>query len=136
MDAERALEYPLGSCSPELVTTPGGRAFAEVTLQAARDGRLDASELRATSATLELQSRIARGAGRAPLGESLLRASELVDVPDEELLAIYTALRPGRSTAAELEAAAASLDGYGAVQCASFVREAAAVYAERGLLYG
>ena len=55
-------------------------------------------------------------------------------MPDDELLAIYTALRPGRSTAEELEAAAARLDGVGRPATAAFVREAAAVYAERSLL--
>ena len=54
--------------------------------------------------------------------------------PDGELLEIYTALRPGRSTAAQLESWAARLDGYAAVRTAAFVREAAAVYEQRGLL--
>ena len=55
-------------------------------------------------------------------------------VPDDELLEIYTALRPGRSTPAELEAWAARLDDLGALRTASFVREAAAVYVERRLV--
>ena len=55
-------------------------------------------------------------------------------MPDELLLEIYTALRPRRSTGAELEAWAVRLDGHGAAETAAFVREAVAVYAERGLL--
>jgi propanediol dehydratase small subunit len=55
-------------------------------------------------------------------------------VPDGALLEIYTALRPHRSTGAELEGWAERLDGWGAVRTAAFVREAVAVYAERGLL--
>jgi len=54
-------------------------------------------------------------------------------VPDDELLEIYTALRPGRSKPDELEAWAVRLDGLGARRTASFVREAATVYVERGL---
>jgi propanediol dehydratase small subunit len=54
-------------------------------------------------------------------------------VPDDELLEIYTALRPGRSSAAELEAWAARLEELGAPRNAAFVREAAAAYAVRGL---
>jgi len=54
-------------------------------------------------------------------------------VPDEELLEIYTALRPGRSTRGELESCARRLDELGATRTAAFVREAAAVYADRGL---
>ena len=75
----------------------------------------------------------ARPAAR-PLADNLERAAELAGVPDDQLLEIYTALRPGRSTAAELEAWAERLDGWGAQQTAAFVREAAAAYAERGLL--
>jgi propanediol dehydratase small subunit len=63
-----------------------------------------------------------------------MRAAELAQVPDDELLAIYTALRPHRSTARELEAWAVRLDGWGARATAAFVREAAAAYVERGLL--
>ncbi len=55
-------------------------------------------------------------------------------VPQEVVLELYTALRPRRSTAAELEAWAARLEEDGAVQTAAFVREAAEVYATRGLL--
>ena len=55
-------------------------------------------------------------------------------MPDDELLAIYTALRPGRSSPDELEAWAARLDELGAPRTAAFVREAAAAYVERGLL--
>ena len=77
-----------------------------MTLDAARAGDLNADDLRATSGTLALQSEVARAAGRSQLADNLARAAELVGVPDTELLEIYTALRPGRSTAAELEAAA------------------------------
>ena len=45
-----------------------------------------------------------------------MRAAELAQVPDDELLAIYTALRPHRSTAAELEAWAVRLEGWGAAR--------------------
>src|SRR5205814_1615688 len=55
---------------------------------------------------------------------------------DETILAIYTALRPRRSTAAELEAWAAQLESRDAPATASFVREAARVYVARGLLAG
>ena len=92
--------------------------------------------MRATPETLRLQAEIARAAGRVQLADNLLRAAELAPLPDETILAIYTALRPRRSTAAELEAVAAQLDGFDAPGTAAFVREAAQVYAERGLLAG
>jgi propanediol dehydratase small subunit len=127
-------DYPLGARRPELVATPAGTALADVTLAAARDGRLSGAEMRATPETLRRQAEVARAAGRAQLAENLERAAELAALPDDELLEIYTALRPRRSTAAELEDWAAKLDGLGASKTASFVREAASVYAERGLL--
>ena len=98
--------------------------------------RVDAGELRATPETLRLQADVARAAGRTQLADNLLRAAELAPLPDETILAIYTALRPRRSTAVELEAWAMQLDGWGAPGTAAFVREAAQVYAERGLFAG
>ena len=49
-------------------------------------------------------------------------------------MAIYEALRPRRSTAAQLEALAVELDAASAERCAALVREAAAAYAVRNLL--
>jgi len=127
-------DYPLGTRRPDLVETPGGHRLDDITLEAARDGSITGSEIRATPETLRRQAEIARASGRAPLAENLMRAAELARVPDDELLAIYTALRPHRSTAAELETWATRLEGWGAGATAAFVREAAAAYVERGLL--
>jgi propanediol dehydratase small subunit len=127
-------DYPLGARRPDLVTTPGGVPLAAVTLEALRAGRLDADEIRATPQTLRMQAEIARAAGRGALAENLERAAELAAVPDDLLLAAYTALRPGRATAAELEEWAGRFDELHAPRTAAFVREAAAMYAERGLL--
>jgi propanediol dehydratase small subunit len=134
MESDPVPDYPLGARRPDLVSTPSGLPLDAVTLDAARDGRLAASDARATAATLELQARVARSAGREQLAAGLERAAELTAVPDSELLEVYTALRPGRSSADELEAWAIRLDTLGATQTAAFVREAAAAYAERGLL--
>ena len=126
-------DYPLGTSRPDLVRTPGGMSLDELELHG---DRVDAAELRATPETLRLQAEVARAAGRTQLADNLLRAAELAPLPDEAILAIYTALRPRRSTAAELEAWAKQLDGWGAPGTAAFVREAAQVYAERGLFAG
>lgn len=127
-------DYPLGTRRPDLVTTPGGRPLADVTLDAVRAGEVDSSEIRATSATLRLQAGVARVAGRPQLAENLERAAELAAVPDHLLLDVYTALRPGRATAATLEEWAVRLEEHGADRTAAFVREAARVYVERGLV--
>jgi propanediol dehydratase small subunit len=134
MSFDPVHDYPIGTRRPDIVFTPAGTPLAEVTLEALREGRIGAGEIRATPKTLRLQAEVARAAGRAPLGESLERAAELAGVPDDLLLRVYTALRPGRATAAELDDWAAQLERYGATKTATFVREAAAVYAERGLL--
>ena len=84
--------------------------------------------------TLLRQAAVARAAGREQLAENLERAAELASLPDDEVLAVYTALRPRRATAAELEVIAQHLADVAAPRCAAFVREAAAVMAERGLL--
>ncbi len=134
MEFDPNRDYPLGARRPELVTTTAGTPLAEVTLEAARAGRLVAGELRATPDTLRRQAEVARAAGRTQLAENLERAAELAGLPDDELLAVYTALRPGRSTAADLQAWADRLDGAGASRTAAFVREAAEAYAARALL--
>jgi propanediol dehydratase small subunit len=136
VELDPATDYPLGTRRPDLVKTPSGLDLDAVTLPNARAGRLVASDVRATAGTLSLQAEFARAAGRTQLADGLERASELAVVPDDELLEIYTALRPGRSTVSELEAWAARLEELGANRTAAFVREAAAVYVERGLAAG
>ena len=133
MGFDPVTDYPLGTRRPELVTTPSGLPLDDVTLAAARDGTLTSEDARATAATLSLQAEVARAAGRAQLADGLERAAELTRVPDDELLAVYTALRPGRSSADELERWAARLEELGAPLNAAFVREAADAYAARGL---
>jgi propanediol dehydratase small subunit len=128
-------DYPLGSQRPDLVRTPGGLGLEELTLDALRSGRLDASEVRATAETLELQAQVALAAGRVQLAANLERAAELTGIPDEVILEVYTALRPHRSTADELESWAERLEReFQATKTAAYVREARAVYAKRNLL--
>ena len=137
MAFDPSSDYPLGSKRPDLVTTPSGLPLADVTLEALREGRLAADDLRATPETLRRQSAVALAAGRKALADNLARTAELATIPRETILEIYTALRPHRSTPAELEEWAERLEGeFGAPLSAQFVREAAAVYAKRGLLTG
>jgi propanediol dehydratase small subunit len=124
-------DYPLGLERPDLVLTPGGIPFEELTLHGSA---VEQDELRARPETLVLQAEVAEAAGRTQLADNLRRAAELAPIPDETLLQIYTALRPRRSSAGELEGWAARLEMLAAPLTATFVRDAAAVYAERGLL--
>jgi propanediol dehydratase small subunit len=126
-------DYPLGLERPDLVATPGGIPLDQVSLDAPG---IDAVELRAAPETLELQAAVAKAAGRSQLAANLRRAAELAPLSDETILAVYTALRPRRSTASELKGWAARLEELGAPLNASFVREALDAYAQRGLLAG
>ena len=81
------------------------------------------------------QAAVAQQAGFGELAQNLLRAAELMAVPNEQLLEMYDALRPGRSTAEELTAMADTLrQEFGATQTAAYVEEALGVYTQRGLL--
>ena len=135
MGFDPVSDYPLGTRRPDLVTTPSGLALGELTLDAVRAGRIGAEDLRATPETLRRQSAVALAVGRTQLADNLARAAELATVPSETILEIYTALRPHRSTAHELTAWAERLENeLTAPLCATFVREALAAHAERGLL--
>jgi propanediol dehydratase small subunit len=135
MGFDPAADYPIGTQRPDLIRTPGGLHLEELTLDALRSGRLEASEMRATAETLRLQAEVAQAAGRSQLAANLGRAAELTALPDDVILEIYTALRPHRSSAGELESWADRLErDFRAPLTAAFVREANAVYSRRKLL--
>lgn len=111
-----------------------GRPLAEITLEAVAAGELTPADLKIHPDTLRHQADVAEQHGNPQLADNLRRAAELTLVTDEEVLAIYEALRPGRCSAAQLEAIAGQLHGAGAPRCAALVREAAESYGRRGLL--
>lgn len=128
-------DYPLGAKRPDLVRTPTGKRLEELSLDALVEGKISTEDMRIAPETLELQAQVAEDAGRAPFARNLRRAAELIAVPDERVLEIYNALRPNRSTKEELLAIADELQNkYGATVNSAFVREAAEVYAQRGVL--
>lgn len=104
------------------------------TVEAAVDGKLQLADLRMDPATLAHQAAVAEEGGNPQLAENFLRAAELAVIDDEEVMNLYEALRPHRSTAEQLEALRVSLETRGASRCAELVRQAAVVYARRGLL--
>ena len=111
---------------PEKLKTPSGIAFDEITLDAVLNGKINMQDLRVTAEALELQAQVSEEAGRTQLAENLRRAAELVDVPEDEILEIYAALRPGRATSPELHRLADQIEArYGASLCAALIREAA-----------
>ena len=127
--------YPLGETAADILQAASGRAFRDVSMEAILNGEIKAEDLRIRAETLEAQAEIARQAGYERLASNLLRAAELTRVPNTELLKMYEALRPNRSTYAQLLELAVRLEEQvHAPHTAGFVREAAEVYQQRGLL--
>ena len=116
-----------------LIRALSGKAVDELTVEAVRAGEVGVADLRIHPETLERQAVVAEQHGNPQLAENLRRAAELTRLPDDEVLAIYEALRPGRSTPDQLTGLAASLAGRGLPRCAALLTEAAEVYARRGL---
>ena len=111
-----------------------GRDAAELTTDRLAREELGVDDVRIHPETLEAQAHVAERHDNPQLAANFRRAAELALIPEAEVMAVYEALRPHRSTAAELEAFAVRLDASPAPLCAALVREAAEVYARRGLL--
>ena len=127
--------YPLGETAPDVLQAASGRAFRDVSMDAVLNGEITAEDLRVRAETLEAQAEIARQAGFERIASNLMRAAELTRVPNTELLKMYEALRPRRSTYEQLLELAIRLEEqYHATYTAGFMREAAEVYKSRGLL--
>ena len=122
-----------GAAGAAEVRALSGRPVDELTLDAVRRGEVGLADLRIHPDTLERQAAVAEQHANPQLAQNLRRAAELTRLTDEEVLAIYEALRPGRVTSAELTTLADSLAARGLPGCAALVAEAAEVYARRGL---
>ena len=109
--------------------------MGDVTLEALLAGKISNEDVRIRPETLEMQAQVAESRGRERLAANMRRASELIAVPDERILQIYSAMRPYRSTKKELYDIAEELESkYGAKVTAGLVREAADVGEARGRL--
>ncbi len=128
-------DYPLAAKRPDLVKTATGKSLSDITLDAVMSGAIKSEEIRITPQSLEYQAQIAECVTRPHMARNLRRAAEMTKVPDARLLEMYNALRPNRSTKAELLAIADELENtFGARICSAFVREAADVYERRDVL--
>ncbi|MFH1138253.1 MAG: diol dehydratase small subunit [Pseudomonadota bacterium] len=128
-DALTAKDYPLAAKRPDLVHSASGMKPADITLEKVISGQVVFDDIKTSPETLEYQARIAESVGRPRLANNLRRAAELTRIPDDRVLQIYNSLRPYRCTKQELLDIAAELESkYQARICATFVREAAAVY--------
>ncbi len=111
-----------------------GRPAEEVTLDRLARDELVMDDVRISPETLERQAIVAEQHDNPQLAANFRRAAELALLPDDQVLDLYEALRPHRSSAAQLAALARRLDDCPAPRCAALVREAAEIYARRGLL--
>ncbi|HWQ29921.1 MAG TPA: diol dehydratase small subunit [Negativicutes bacterium] len=133
VDAKK--DYPLAAKRPELLKTATGKTLGDITLKSVLSGDIKAQDVRIAPETLELQAQIAESVGRPAFARNLRRAAELIAIPDDRILEIYNALRPYRSTKAELLTIAEELDKkYNARINGAFVKEAAEVYELRNRL--
>lgn len=128
------MSYPLAAGSRDAVRTSSGKAVSEITLDGVVSGQLGQEDVSVAPETLRLQADFAEAGGNPQLAENLRRGAELTAFSDDELLHFYEMLRPGRSSADDLDSLAAALDERGAERCAALVREARAAYLRRGLI--
>jgi len=129
-------DFPLQEKRPEMIRSRTGKKLDELTLGNLTSGKVSFADFQIAPGTLEYQAQIADAAKRSQIADNLRRSKELVDVSDDEILALYAALRPYRSTKAQLIGYAEHLEKeHKAMLCAQLFREAAEVYEKRGMLY-
>ena len=132
-----AADYPLGVKRRDILKSPRGIPFDELTLENVESGKVKFEDFSISPDVLKLQGEIAVSAGRTQIALNFARAGEMTKIPDARILEMYNSLRPHRSTKEEMLAMADELQNkYGATVCAGFVREAADVYQRRKLLKG
>ena len=130
------IKYPLSqNMPPEQIKSKTGKSLGDININNILDGKITADDIKISKETLLMQSEIAKEAGRPQLNDNFVRASELIEVPDKELLEIYEKLRPNRSTKSELLEIARRLEEkYKATNCSKLVLDAIKVYEKRGIL--
>ena len=125
------MKYPLYQHAREQLKLPSGRPLTDLSLESLQTEKITSEDLGIHEVTLQNQSQIAEKEGFYQVAENLLRAAELTRIPDQKLLEIYEALRPGRYSRIELEQLASEVEEtYDAPLNAAFIREAASVLTE------
>jgi propanediol dehydratase small subunit len=134
-DTDPGYRYPLGRHHRDRITTRSGRPLSDLTLDRVQAGDVRPDDVSVSSDTLDLQARFARQAGYPEVAENLARAAEMTRIPNDEILAIYEALRPGRSTYYQLLSLSQQIASiHGAEHTGAYIREAADAYRDTGLL--
>lgn len=115
----------MNGSTPDPVRAHSGRPVSDVHVPAVLAGAIGPDDIRISADGLARQAGVAREHGDAQLAENLLRAAELVTVPEEQLLEFYELLRPGRATTEQLRATGAELVNRGMPRVARLFMEAA-----------
>lgn len=110
-----------------------GRSVTDLSVDRVCNDDLQNADIRIHPDTLHHQAARAERFGNPQLAENFRRGAEIALLDDAELMRIYDALRPGRSTLDEMRAIAADLDSRDMPRIARLVAEAADVYARRNL---
>lgn len=130
-------DYPIAVKHPEWIKVGNNKDLSSITMENVVNGSITMDDLRITPAILKAQGEIAKAGGRDQIQYNFSRAAEMTRVDDKRLLEMYNALRPYRSSKAELYAIADELEQkFQAPICANFVREAADNYERRKKLKG
>lgn len=129
------MKYPLGKYEADRIASKTGKRLKNITLEEVKKGNITSDDIKISREMLRKQGQVSLEADNPAMAKNFERAAELVDVPDDVILAMYNMLRPNRATKLELvEMAKELLEKYQAVHCAKMVLEAAEVYEKRGIL--
>jgi propanediol dehydratase small subunit len=132
---DRPFRYPLGRNHRNDIATKSGRPLAELDIEQVLSGNVTPDDVSVSAETLELQAQFAREAGYHEVAENLVRAAEMTRIPNAEILEIYEAMRPGRSTYYQLLSLSQQVSSrYRAEHTGAYIREAAEVYRDTDLL--
>lgn len=128
-------DYPLAETQADRVSGKRGVALGDITLQSVLAGKVTMADLQITTASLQKQAEISADAGRPTLALNFQRAAELVDVPQDVIMAAYELLRPGRAKSKQelIDRAALFRTTYNAPAIADYFEEAAEIYEKRGI---
>ncbi len=127
--------YPLKDKHPEIIKSKSGKGLDEITLDAIMSGDVSADDIKISREVLILQAEVAKQDGKIQLAKNFVRAAELIEIPDDQILDMYNMLRPYRSTEEELKQLSVRLrKEFDAEMCADFIEETLAVYKKRDIL--
>lgn len=134
-ESKTNYNFPLGEHHRGDIQAKSGRPISELSLEDVLAGGATEDDLSASAETLMMQAQFAQNAGYKEVANNLIRAAEMTRIPNDELLAMYESLRPGRSTYYQLLSLCQRLTSeYDAEHTGAYIREAADAYRETGLL--